>query len=1290
MAMPQVPVSSRSSDTTSTGAVPNEWGGGSDAANRAVIGRGLAPLLDLPVPVVHDHDSNIDFAACSPLPPSRAEPDPDSALYVSPARGSTPSHTARSRSPSAASALFPPLPASRNSSSVLVPKLDDPLTVHAASRDGATWTSPVPPSSPQLRPHNETTDPANLLDLLTPLPPSRIASECVQDGSGAWMPLPPSRLESEIVTTPVELGTPLSPSRIELTVGAPETRMPLPPSLLRSTVAEGAHELRTPLPQSRAVSTAVQDPAAHRLWAALPPSRITTRLFGDEESSATEDPVDKVAEDDNWALMSSRPLPPSRSVLVDPLVIDPSRTDSNDRETSADSPGVVYRTSWTDIPATYWSDWFVPVKSDDTPTEPTSMLIASTRSALGITPTSPSDPLPRLVNNSTLRPRSETALGPRDRSALHTLFDHVDTTVLFDPALRDTQQTVVFVLDGLGVARVPTDVPLELNDHDCYLVLAPVAAAPDDAPHLGTVYQWLGAQATATKVAASAFLTQLLRRHMGAEISHIQREESGSESNEFVASVPSWTTVADRDAARADPLHPIVPVSDPVRVYQWTPRDPWRRLRRVPPCACVMRNEPRGVFLVDQGCVITVVRGPKCPEMVAAPCRLVAEAIAKFHRGGKTRLETNDDWESPWARMDELLDGDLCEGFTSNNEPACRFGSTSPAFDEAWSPDFTIHRIGPSAKDLALTDSKAETGCQHEPCGPTLVYDSTTSSGQRPSWTLLDQRHCYVLDAGQDVYLWFGRRSALADRDATLDLLRDALTTSARPRSLRWIGIHKCFGGCEPFLFKLFFTDWIWELELVARAPACIAAAPRSGPLLDAAETRLFYQPPPPTLRPDQAAIILHLAQSALVQSSVFEFSPILGKCVKVADHVLDPIAALRADRAYVFLALYRAIDPSNPARPAAAASARRPRTVVVYFWSGPATPRTAFPKFSYAAWPAFRDVLRTFQCPIRLVRIEASREPLQVLAHLDRAVLVEDPALDEGRTGAKLFCVRVRYGATCVAAQVAFDPARVVARDAALVDFGRGREVVLWVGRGVTVKDRVLVEHIAQRYLERFDDDQRTPFRVVDDGTSEGDAMLAGMLAVSEGPRTDVPVLGTGSSAPCVFRVTSGTAGHRPRVVRVDEFDGASAHCTDHPDECLLVDPGSDTPLYVWVGKQATPTARQVAREAARSILTRAGDPRSAAAHTGVLGAALDGVGDIPRTDWWWEGLDLEQLARDGVVVPGVQAAADASKVVIVEHDGRESVQFRSFFFAWHDARRVVDEAKKCVEEGGDSDWPA
>ncbi|KNE60114.1 hypothetical protein AMAG_05538 [Allomyces macrogynus ATCC 38327] len=1186
--MPQVPVSTSPSPVASARAAPaSDQSGSRDVTDRALIGR-LAPLLDLPAPFVYDHDGNIDLAACSLLPPGRAEPDPDSAIYVSPARGSTPSRATRSRSLSTASARqLPPLPASRNSSSVFVPKLDDSLAVRTSPRvDGISWASSMPPASPQLRPHNNPADPADLLDLLTPLPPSCIASECVQDGNSAWMPLPPSRLGSEMVAAPLELGTPLPPSRIGSTLGTPELRMPLLSSQIESTVADGAQELCTPLPPSHTASTAAHDPATHHLWTALPPSRITTRLFGDEESSAAEDLVDKLGEDDNSALMSARPLPPSRSVLVEPLVIDPTRTDSTDRATPADLPIVVRRAPWIDIPATYWSDWFVPVDSADTSTEPTSMLIASTRSALGITPTSPSDPAPRLVNESTRRPRSETALGPRDRSALHTLFDHVDTTVLFDPSLRDTQQTVVFVLDGLGVTRLPTDSPLELNDHDCYLIVAPVAAAPDDMPHLGTVYQWLGAQATAAKVAASAFLVHLLRRHMGAEIAHMQREESGNESNEFFASVPEWTTIANRDAARADPLHPVVPASDPVRVYQWTPRDPWRRLRRVPPCACVMRNEPRGVFLVDQGDVITVVRGPECPSMVAAPCRLVAEAMVKFHRGGKARLETNDEWESSWAKVDDLLDGDPCEGFTSNEEPACRFGSTSPAFEEAWSPGFTIHRIGSPAKATALADSKSETGQQQEASEPTLVYGSTTASGQRPSWTLLDPRHCYLLDADQDVYLWFGRRSALTDRDATLDLLRDVLTTSDRPRSLRWIGIHKCFGGSEPYLFKLFFTDWIRELELGD-------AHSRTG------STR-------PTVRP----------------------------------------------------------------APGSAASARRPRTVVVYFWSGPATPRTAFPKFAYAAWPAFRDVLRAFQCPIRLVRIEAAREPLHVLAHLDRAVLVEDPKLDEPRTGGKLFHVRVRYGATCIAVQIAFDPERVVARDAALVDFGRGREVVLWVGRGVTVEERVLVEQIAQRYLERLDDDQRPPFRVVDDGTPAGDALVAGILAVSAGPKTDVPVFGTGSSdSPRVFRVTSGAAGHRPHVVRVDEFDGASAHCTDHPDECLLVDPRSDGPLYVWVGKSATPTAQQVAREAARAILTRQDDPRSVVVAPDVLDAALDGVGDFPGTDWWWEGLDFEQLARDGVVVPGVQAAADASKVVVVEHDGRESVQFRSFFFAWHNA---------------------
>ncbi|KAJ3370351.1 hypothetical protein GGF31_004181 [Allomyces arbusculus] len=1288
--MPLVPVSTSPSPVARSSAdLASDWSGRSDATDRALIGR-LAPLLDLPTPLVHGHDGNIDLAACSPLPPSRAEPDPDSAIYVSPTHGSTPSRATRSRSPSAAIARqLPPLPASRNSSSVFVPKLDDSLTVRTSPRVGGAWTSLMPPASPQLRPRNDPTDPADLLDLLTPLPPSRIASECVQDGNGAWVPLPPSRLGSEMIVTPLELGTPLPPSRIGSTLGAPELRVPQPSSQIGSNVADGAPELRTPLPPSHAASMMRQDPAVHHLWTALPPSHITTRLFGDEESLATDDLVDKASEDDSSALMSSRPLPPSRSVLVEPLVIDASRTDSTDRATPADSSIAVHRTPWTDIPATYWADWFVPVDSDDTSTEPTSMLIASTRSALGITPTSPSDPAPRLVNESTRRPRSEPALGPRDRSALHTLFDSVDTTVLFDPALRDTQQTVIFVLDGPSVVRVPSDLPLELNDHDCYLILAPVAAVPDDAPHLGAVYQWLGAQATAAKVAASAFLAHLLRRHMGAEIAHMQREESGNESNEFVASMPAWTTIADREAARADPLHPVVPDSDPVRVYQWTPRDPWRRLRRIPPCGCVMRSEPRGVFLVDQGDVITVVRGPACPGMAAAPCRLVAEAIVKFHRSGKARLETNEDWESPWARVDDLLDGDPCQGFTNNDEPACRFGSTSPAFEEAWSPGFTLHRIGSPAKDPALTDSKAEPRPQQEPSEPALVFDSTVSFGQRPSWTILDERQCYLLDAGQDAYLWFGRRSALADRDATLDLLRNLLTTSDRPRSLRWIGIHKCFGGSEPFMFKLFFTDWIRELELATRAPARTLATPRSGPLLDPAETHLLHQPPSPALRQDQAATILHLAQSALVQSSVFEFSPSLGKCIKVADHVLDPIAALRADRAYVFLALYRAIDPAHPDLPRNhAATARRPRTVVVYFWSGPATPRTAFPKFAYAAWPAFRDVLRAFQCPIRLVRIDAAREPLHVLAHLDRVVLVEDPKLDEPRTGGKLFCVRVQYGTTCVAVQVEFDPAHVVARDAALVNFGHGREVVLWVGRGIKVEERVLVEQIAQRYLERFDDDQRPPFRVVDDGTPDGDALLAGILAVAVGPRTNVPLFGTGSGGPLrVFRVTSGIAGHRPCIVRVDDFDSAPAHCTDHPEDCLLLDLGSDTPLYVWVGKQATPTARQVTREAARAILMRPGDSQTSVLGADVLDAALNGVGDLPRTDWWWEGLDFEKLALDGVVVPGVKAAAEARKVVVVEHGGRESVQFRSFFFAWRDARRVVGEAKKCVEEGEDSD---
>src|SRR5690349_4991169 len=87
--------------------------------------------------------------------------------------------------------------------------------------------------------------------------------------------------------------------------------------------------------------------------------------------------------------------------------------------------------------------------------------------------------------------------------------------------------------------------------------------------------------------------------------------------------------------------------------------------------------------------------------------------------------------------------------------------------------------------------------------------------GQSLSTKVIDSNRCYVLDCGDEVFVWVGRTSSESDRGASVEFAEHLIILQGRSPGIT-VDIEE--EGEETVLFKEKFLDWMDGMNLELRS----------------------------------------------------------------------------------------------------------------------------------------------------------------------------------------------------------------------------------------------------------------------------------------------------------------------------------------------------------------------------------------------------------------------------------------------------------------------------------------
>ncbi|XP_034831770.1 protein flightless-1 [Maniola hyperantus] len=553
----------------------------------------------------------------------------------------------------------------------------------------------------------------------------------------------------------------------------------------------------------------------------------------------------------------------------------------------------------------------------------------------------------------------------------------LDYSEFFD---EDTGQT-----PGLQIWEIENFIPAPVDEvahgkffeGDCYIILK--TSIEEQGQLSWDIHFWIGSKATLDKGACAAMHAVNLRNLLGAK--RTQRHEQGDESPEFLALFPTPPVYINGSRTPSG----FFTVDDPhyvTRLYRVHGAGSSIHLEPVAVSAASL--DPRYVFVLDTGLVIYVWNGKKAKNTLKSKARLFAEKINKEERKNKAELMA----EAPGKESNAFLQILQYEG------------DTPLVTEEHVAEDFTwasprLYRVELGMGYLELPQAS----------GPL-------------SRNILATRNVYILDAHQDLFVWFGKKSSRLVRAAAVKLAQELFNMAPRePHAL----VTRLQEGTETQVFKTYFAGWEEVIavdftrtaESVARTGADLASWAKQQETKT--DLSALFTPRQPAMSAAEAKTLSDEWNEDLEAMEAFVLE---GRhFVRLPD---PELGIFHSCDCYVFLCRYivpaeveeegEGADETEPDAEAEAESA----TWVVYFWQGRRAPNMGWLTFTFGLERKFKQLCRRLD----VVRTHQQQESLKFMAHFRRRFIIRDGKRNQqpesGKPAVELFELRSNGSALC------------------------------------------------------------------------------------------------------------------------------------------------------------------------------------------------------------------------------------------------------------------------------------
>ncbi|OWM78939.1 hypothetical protein CDL15_Pgr003110 [Punica granatum] len=349
----------------------------------------------------------------------------------------------------------------------------------------------------------------------------------------------------------------------------------------------------------------------------------------------------------------------------------------------------------------------------------------------------------------------------------HEIQEMSNATKLLDPAFHGAGQRV-----GTEIWRIENfqPVPLPKSEYgkfymgDSYIVLQTTPGK--GGAYLYDIHFWIGKDTSQDEAGAAAIKTVELDAVLGGRaVQH--REIQGHESDKFLAYfkpciIPLEGGVASGFKKAEDEVFETrLYVCKGKRVV---------RLKQVPFARSSLNHDD--VFILDSEHKIYQFNGANSNIQERAKALEVIQFLKEKYHEGKCDVAIVDD-----GKLDTESD---------SGEFWVLLGGFAPIGKKASSEDDVVPEKIP-AKLYSIVDGDLK-----------LVEGELSKS-------LLENNRCYLLDCGDEIFVWVGRLTQVDERKAASLSAEEYITSQSRPKSTR---ITKVIQGYETHAFKSNFGSW--------------------------------------------------------------------------------------------------------------------------------------------------------------------------------------------------------------------------------------------------------------------------------------------------------------------------------------------------------------------------------------------------------------------------------------------------------------------------------------------------
>ncbi|XP_013145269.1 PREDICTED: protein flightless-1 [Papilio polytes] len=715
----------------------------------------------------------------------------------------------------------------------------------------------------------------------------------------------------------------------------------------------------------------------------------------------------------------------------------------------------------------------------------------------------------------------------------------LDYSEFFDEETGQTPGLQVWEIENFIPAPVDEVAHGKFFEGDCYIILK--TSIQEQGQLCWDIHFWIGSKATLDKGACAAMHAVNLRNLLGAK--RTQRHEQGDETPDFLALFPTPPVYI---AGSRTPSG-FFTVDDPhyvTRLYRVHGAGSSIHLQPVPVAAASL--DPRYVFVLDTGLIIYLWNGKKAKNTLKSKARLFAEKINKEERKNKAELIAEPPGREPQSFWKTL-------GY-EDPEPYVPEEHVDASW--SWWPP-RLYRVELGMGYLELPQPEPAPLARHH----------------------LATRNVYILDAHNDVFVWFGKKSSRLVRAAAVKLAQELFNMVSRPAHALVTRLQE---GTETQVFKTYFLGWEEVIavdftrtaESVARTGADLASwakqqetktdlsalfVARQGAMC-ASEARALA---------DEWNEDLEAMEAFVLEGRFF---------VRLPDHELG---LFYSHDCYVFLCRY--VLPAEPdqentenwcegeVEPEEGESA----TWVVYFWQGRKAPNMGWLTFTFGLERKFKQLCRRLD----VVRTHQQQESLKFMAHFRQRFIIRDAKRNQppegGRPPVELFELRSNGSALCTRLiQIKPDAAQLNSAFCYILNVpleGSGDAssalVYVWVGSKSDADSARLAEQIAE---EKFNNPW-VSLQVVTEGT-EPDNFFWVALGGRKPYDTDADYL------------------NYTRLFRCSNEKGyftVSEKCTDFcqddlaDDDIMILDNGEQ--VFLWLGAKCSEVEIKLAYKSAQ-----------------------------------------------------------------------------------------------------------